>query len=43
LNLQGSRLAEAESWFKRALQLAPLEASSHHHYGKKKMQNKEYE
>ncbi|XP_050741131.1 protein O-mannosyl-transferase TMTC1 isoform X2 [Drosophila biarmipes] len=28
----GSRLAEAESWFKRALQLAPLEASSHHHY-----------
>nr|XP_016946019.1 protein O-mannosyl-transferase TMTC1 isoform X2 [Drosophila suzukii] len=28
----GSRLAEAESWFKRALQLAPMEASSHHHY-----------
>ncbi|KAH8282742.1 hypothetical protein KR054_009461, partial [Drosophila jambulina] len=28
----GSRLAEAEMWFKRALQLAPLEASSHHHY-----------
>ncbi|XP_052850710.1 protein O-mannosyl-transferase TMTC1 [Drosophila gunungcola] len=28
----GSRLAEAESWFKRALQLAPLEVSSHHHY-----------
>ncbi|XP_033172998.1 protein O-mannosyl-transferase TMTC1 [Drosophila mauritiana] len=28
----GSRLAEAESWFKRALQLAPLEPSSHHHY-----------
>ncbi|KAH8267430.1 hypothetical protein KR018_001931, partial [Drosophila ironensis] len=30
--LQGSRLAEAEMWFKRALQLAPLEPSSHHHY-----------
>ncbi|XP_039501691.1 protein O-mannosyl-transferase TMTC1 [Drosophila santomea] len=28
----GSRLAEAESWFKRALQMAPLEPSSHHHY-----------
>ncbi|KAH8307962.1 hypothetical protein KR059_003561, partial [Drosophila kikkawai] len=28
----GSRLAEAEMWFKRAMQLAPLEASSHHHY-----------
>ncbi|XP_032309187.1 protein O-mannosyl-transferase TMTC1 isoform X2 [Drosophila ananassae] len=28
----GSRIAEAEMWFKRALQLAPLEPSSHHHY-----------
>lgn len=31
--LQSSRIPEAEMWFKRALQLAPEEASVHHHYG----------
>lgn len=31
---QSSRASEAELWFKRALQLAPLEASVHHQYGK---------
>lgn len=34
--LQCSRYAEAELWFKRAVELSPLEPSTHHHYGKMK-------
>lgn len=32
-HLQSSRASEAEMWFKRALQLAPEQASVYHHYG----------
>lgn len=34
LLFQNSRVTEAEYWFKRALKLAPTDASVHHHYGK---------
>lgn len=30
---QLSRVSEAEQWFKRALQISPLDSSVHHHYG----------
>lgn len=33
LKLQSSRSSEAEQYFKRAIRLAPLDPSTHHHYG----------
>lgn len=32
-NIQSSRSSEAEQYFKRAIRLAPLDSSVHHHYG----------
>lgn len=32
-HLQSSRSSEAEQYFKRAIRLAPLDSSVHHHYG----------
>lgn len=33
MNMQSSRSSEAEQYFKRAIRLAPLDSSVHHHYG----------